>query len=143
VLEHDGQQLSATQARRQALSDADHLAVLHAIWTAETAPARHQHYRDLLAAALPPGYHAEPGPKDQWLWRTLRAAELAAQDPAQVLAEVIAERDLAGARDIPSWTPASVSTLVPSFLSRRVRGPDRFPSSPTPNAARTSPRSPR
>ena len=75
VLEHDGQQLSATQARRQALSDADHLAVLHAIWTAETAPARHQHYRDLLAAALPPGYHAEPGPKDQWLWRTLRAAE--------------------------------------------------------------------
>jgi hypothetical protein len=64
VLDHDGQQLSATQARRQALSDADHLAVLHAIWTAETTPARRQHYRDLLTQALPPGYRAEPGHKD-------------------------------------------------------------------------------
>jgi len=116
VLEHDGQQLSATQARRQALSDADHLAVLHAIWTAETAPARHQHYRDLLAAALPPGYHAEPGPKDQWLWRTLRAAELAAQDPAQVLAEVIAERDLAGARDIPAVLDARLRQHLGSLV---------------------------
>ena len=40
VLDHDGQQHSATQTRNQALADADHLAVLHAIWTAETAPAR-------------------------------------------------------------------------------------------------------
>ena len=42
---------------RQALADADHLAVLHAIWTAETTPARDQRYRDLLddrpAARLP------------------------------------------------------------------------------------------
>ena len=100
VLDHDGQQLSATQTRNQALSDADHLAVLHAIWTAETTPARHQHNRDQLAAVQPPGYHAEPGHKDQWLWRTLRAAELAGQDPAHVLAVAIAERDLAGARDV-------------------------------------------
>jgi hypothetical protein len=102
VLEHDGQQQSATQTRRQGLADADHLAVLHAIWTAETTPARHQHYRDLLRAALPSGHDAEPGNKDQWLWRTLCAAELAGQDPAALLASVIAERDLAGARDIPA-----------------------------------------
>jgi hypothetical protein len=38
VLDHDGQQQSATQTRHQALADADHLAVLHAIWAAETAP---------------------------------------------------------------------------------------------------------
>jgi len=31
VLDRDGQQLSATQIRNQALADADHLAVLHAI----------------------------------------------------------------------------------------------------------------
>ena len=61
VLDHDGQQHSATQTRSQALADADHLALLHAIWTAETTPAREQRYRDLLAAALPPGHHAEPG----------------------------------------------------------------------------------
>ena len=34
VLENDGQQISATQA----LADADHLAILYAIWTAETTP---------------------------------------------------------------------------------------------------------
>ena len=102
VLERDGQQLSATQTRHQALTDADHLAVLHAIWAAETTPARHQHYTDLLLATLPPGYRTEPSHQARWLWRTLRAAELAGLDAAQILAAAIAERDLAGARDIPS-----------------------------------------
>ena len=37
VLERDGQLLSATQDRHRALTDADHLAILNAIWTAETA----------------------------------------------------------------------------------------------------------
>jgi hypothetical protein len=117
VLDHDGQQLSAIQARHQGLSDADHLAVLHAIWTAEATPARHDHYRDLLAAALPPGYHAEPGHKDQWLWRTLRAAELAGQDPAQVLTAAIAERDLGGSRDIPAVLDARLRQLLGSVVS--------------------------
>ena len=65
VLDHDGQQHSATQTRHQALADADHLALLHAIWTAETAPARDQHYRDLLAgrpATRPPRRTRPPGP---------------------------------------------------------------------------------
>jgi hypothetical protein len=82
VLDHDGQQHSATQTRHQALADADHLALLHAIWTAETTPAREQHYRDLLMNALPPGHRAEPGHQARWLWHTLRAAELAGLDPA-------------------------------------------------------------
>jgi hypothetical protein len=81
VLDRDGQQRSATQTRSQALADADHLAILHAIWTAETAPARDQHYRDLLMGVLPPGYRREPGHQARWLWRTLRAAELAGLDP--------------------------------------------------------------
>jgi hypothetical protein len=85
VLGHDGEQLSATQTRQQALSDADHLAVLNAIWTAETTPARHQRYRDLYMAALPPGYQQEPGHQAKWLWQTLHAAELAGQDPAEAL----------------------------------------------------------
>jgi hypothetical protein len=108
VLEHDGQQLSATQTRQQALADADHLAVLHAIWTAETTPAREQRYRDLLLAALPPEHRREPGHQARWLWRTLRAAELAGLDPGQVLADAIAERDLAGARDVPAVVDARI-----------------------------------
>ena len=108
VLDHDGQQLSATQTRQQALSDADHLAVLHAIWTAETAQAREQRYRDLLLGALPPEYRYESGHQARWLWRTLRGAELAGLDAGQVLAESIGERDLAGARDVPSVVDARI-----------------------------------
>ena len=100
VLERDGQLLSASQDRLRALAGADHLAILNAIWTAETTPARQQRYRDLLAASLPPGYRREPGHQARWLWRTLRAAELAGLHPGQVLAAAIAERDLAGARDL-------------------------------------------
>src|ERR1039457_9380 len=85
VLDRDGQQLSATQTRHQALSDADHLALLHAIWTAETTPARHQRYTDLLTQALPPGHRTQqPSHQAKWLWRTLRAAELAGQDAGQL-----------------------------------------------------------
>ena len=117
VLDHDGQQHSATQTRDQALADADHLAALHAIWTAETTPARDQRYRDLLMNALPPGHRAEPGHQARWLWRTLRTAELAGLDPARILADAIAERDLGGARDIPSVIDARLrhrhGSLVP------------------------------
>ena len=116
VLDHDGQQLSATQTRQQALADADHLAVLHAIWSAETAPAREQRYRDLLLAALPPGYRREPGHQARWLWRTLRGAELAGLDAGQVLAEAIGERDLAGARDVPSVIDARIRHRLGSLV---------------------------
>jgi conjugative relaxase-like TrwC/TraI family protein len=117
VLDHDGQQLSATQTRNQALAHADHLAILHAIWTAETTAAREQHYRDLLMNALPFGHRTEPGHQARWLWRTLRAAELAGLDPARVLAEAIAERDRAGSRDIAAVIDARLryrfGSLVP------------------------------
>jgi hypothetical protein len=122
VLERDGQQRSAIQARSQALADADHLALLHAIWTAETSPAREQRYRDLLAAALPPGCHAWPGPRDRWLWRTLHAAELAGLDPAQVLVGAAAERDLAGARDIPA--------VIDTRIRNRTGSPVPLPPGP-------------
>ena len=108
VLDRDGQQRSATQTRHQALADADHLAILHAIWAAETTPAREQEYRALLANSLPPGYRREPGHQARWLWRTLRAAELAGLDHAQTLAYAIAERDLAGSRDIAAVLDARI-----------------------------------
>ena len=122
VLNHDGQQQSATQTRHQALADADHLAILHAIWTAETTPAREQHYRDLLMNTLPPGHRAEPGHQARWLWRTLRAAELAGLDPAGVLADAIAERDLAGSRDI--------AAVLDARLRHRLGAPVPLPSRP-------------
>ena len=120
VLDHDGQQLSATQTRSQAIADADHLALLHAIWTAESTPARQQRYRDLLLAALPPEYRREPGHQARWLWRTLRGAELAGLDAAQVLADAIAERDLAGARDVPSVVDARIRYRLGSLVPHPV-----------------------
>ena len=117
VLDRDGQQHSATWTRDQALADADHLAVLHAIWTAETTPARDQAYRDQLMNTLPPGYRRQPGHQARWLWRTLRAVELAGLDPATVLADAVAERDLAGSRDIAAVLDARIrnrlGVLVP------------------------------
>ena len=95
VLVRYGQHRSATQIRNQALADADHLAIWHAIWAAETTPPRQRRYEDLLMSALPPAYRREPGYQAKWLWRTLRAAELAGLDPTQVLADAICERDLA------------------------------------------------
>ena len=144
VLDRDGQQHSATQTRHQALSDADHLAVLHAIWTAETTPARDQHYRDLLLAALPPGHRAEPGHQARWLWRTLRTAELAGLDPAQSWPTRSPNGTWpAPATSPPSSTPASATAPAPSSRCRPGPGPRRSPPSPTPNAAPTPPRSPR
>jgi len=102
--------------RNQALSDADHLALLHAIWTAETTPARDQRYQDLLMDALPSGYRGQPSHQAKWLWRTLRAAELAGLDAGQALAAAIGERDLAGARDISSVIDARLRHRVGSLV---------------------------
>ncbi len=118
VLERDGQQLSATQTWQQALADADHLALLHAIWTAETSPAREQRYRDLLLAALPPGYRQEPGHQAKWLWRTMRIAELAGLDLNQVLAAAIGERDLTGARDVTAVIDARLRRRTGALIPR-------------------------
>jgi len=116
VVSRDSKQLSASQTWRQALSDADHLAVLHATWTAETTPAREQRYRQLLIAALPPGHHPVPGHREKWLWRTLHAAELAGLDPHQVLTDAIGERDLTGARDIPAVIDSRVRRHVGALI---------------------------
>ena len=112
VLGRDGAELSATETRRQNLANADHLAILHAIWAAETRGARDDRYRDLVMAALPPGYRQPLSHRDRWLFRTLRAAELAGLDPAEVLRTAIASRDLAGSRDIAAVVDARIRSRV-------------------------------
>jgi hypothetical protein len=117
ILGRDGQDLSASQTWQQSLTDADHLAVLHAIWIAETTQAREQRYQRLLTDVLPPGYQQVPSHQAKWLWRTLRAVELAGLDARQVLAGVVGERALTGARDGHAVIDARIrrhaGTLVP------------------------------
>jgi hypothetical protein len=63
-----------------------------------------------------PGTVPNPATRPRWLWRTLRAAELAGLDPARVLAETIAERDLAGSRDVPSVIDARLRYRLGSLV---------------------------
>ncbi len=116
VLDRDGAALSASATRRRNLANADHLGILQTIWTAETAGARHDRYRDLVQAALPPGYRQDLSPQARWLFRTMRAAELAGLDPAEVIRTAIASRDLAGARDIASVLDARIRARVTPLL---------------------------
>ena len=118
VLERDGAQLSASETRRRSLANADHLAVLNAIWTAETRDARTNRYRDLVMAALPPEHQGELSHQARWLFRTLRAAELAGLDPAEVARSAVESRDLAGARDIASVIDARIRQRVYPLLPR-------------------------
>jgi hypothetical protein len=122
VLSRDGAELSATETRRRNLVNADHLAVLHAIWTAETRDVRHDRYRDLVAAALPPGHRDELSHRARWLYRTLHAAELAGLDPADVIRTAIASRDLAGSRDITAVIDARIRLRIDPLLPQ-PRGP--------------------
>ena len=116
VLDRDGAELSASKTRQRNLANADHLAILNTIWTAETRHARNDRYRDLVMAALPPGYRQELSHQARWLFGTLRTAELAGLDPAEVARSAIESRDLAGARDIASVIDARIRQRVHPLL---------------------------
>jgi len=133
VLSCDGAELSATETRRRNLANADHLAVLHAIWTAETRDARHDRYRELVAAALPPRHRGELSHRALCLYRTLHAAELAGLDPAEVLRAAIASRDLAGSRDIAAVLDARIRQRTDPLLPQsQGRWTSRVPQLPDP-----------
>ena len=116
VLDRDGAELSASAIRQRNLANADHLAILNAIWTAETRDDRYDRYRDLVMAALPPGYRQDVSPQARWLFRTLHAAELAGLDPVEVVHSAIACRDLAGVQDIASVLDARIRQRVYPLL---------------------------
>jgi AAA domain/TrwC relaxase len=131
ILDRDGAQLSATETRERNLANADHLAVLGAIWAGETRQAQDTRYRDLVTAALPPGYRHELSPQARWLYRTLRSAELAGLDPAEVARSAIESRDLAGARDIAAVIDTRIRQRVYPLLPQ-PQGPwsERIPQVP-------------
>ncbi len=122
VLMRDGSEMSASETRRRSLANADHLGVLNAIWTAETQTAHNSRYHDLVLAALPPGYRQELAYQARWLYRTLRTAELAGLDPADVIRRAVESRDLAGARDIASILDARIRQHAQS-LQPQPQGP--------------------
>src|SRR6185437_1980091 len=119
ILNCDGAEQSASVTRQRNLANADHLATLHAIWTSEAQAARHDRYRDLVTAALPPGHRQPLSHQARWLYRTLHAAELAGLDPAEVIRTAIAARDLAGSRDIAAVLDARIRHRIDPLLPQR------------------------
>jgi hypothetical protein len=134
VLSRDGAELSASAIRQRNLANADHLATLHAIWIAETTAARHDRYRDLVSAALPPGHRQPLSHQARWLYRTLHAAELAGLDPAEIIRTAITSRDLSGSRDIAAVLDARIRPRINPLLPQ-PQGPwiRRIPQLPDPD----------
>jgi hypothetical protein len=101
-LERDGQQLSATDTREAAWSDADRLDVLGAQWQAVTREASQQRYEAALREALGPGAAGKVmgDPAATWLWRSLREAEAAGFDAAGLLQQAVASRPLGDAESV-------------------------------------------
>jgi hypothetical protein len=134
VLDRDGAALSASATRQRNLANGDHLGILQTIWSAETAGTRNDRYRELVLAALPPGYRQDLSPEARWLFRTMRAAELAGLDPTQVIRTAIASRDLGGVRDIASVLDFRIRPHVAQLLPR-PQGPwsSRVPDLPDPD----------
>ena len=145
VLDHDGQQHSATQTRNQALADADHLAAAARDLDrrdrpgprpALPRPARRPPCHPATApnpATRPGGCGAPCAPPNSPAWTP--PASSPTPSPNGTWPEP--------ATSPASSTPASATASAPSSRCRPGRGPRRSPPSPTRNAARSSPRSPR
>jgi hypothetical protein len=136
VLSRDGAELSASAIRQRNLANADHLVTQHAIWTAETTAARHDCYRDLVTAALPPGHRSRTRPAgcsvpcmppNSPAWTRPRSSSPPSHpgtwpDPATAP---------------PSSTPGSARASTRWFPSRTAPGPGGSPTCPIPTGGPT------
>src|SRR5205823_464267 len=86
VLARDATDLAANEYRERQRSNADHLGQLHAIWMDLTERADAERFRPVVQSALANTRGTADGeldtPTARWLYRTMRAAELAGADPA-------------------------------------------------------------
>src|SRR5262249_2301817 len=97
-------------------SNADHLGLLHAIWMDLTERADAARFRPVVQSALANTWGLTDGeldiPTARWLYRTMRAAELAGTNPGEAVTHAIQSRDRGGARDIPAVIDARMRPWV-------------------------------
>jgi AAA domain/TrwC relaxase len=126
VLARDATDLAATEYRERELSNADHLGLLHTIWMDLTERADSARFRPIVRSALAEAWgmtDARLGsPTARWLYRTMRAAELAGEDPAEAVRDAVQSHDLTGARDIPAVIDARMRRSV-NVMTPRPVGP--------------------
>jgi hypothetical protein len=116
-MDRDDAEPSASHYRLGALANADHLGVLHARWADLAGKLDRQRYHQLVNNALPPEYRQDDfGPEATWLWRTMRAAELAGLDAGEVVRATIGTRSLADARNVAAVLDARMRKIVDSLV---------------------------
>jgi hypothetical protein len=112
-MDRDEAEASATEHRLRALANADHLGILHSRWSDLAGKADHHRYHQLINDALPQEYRSDDfGPEATWLWRTIRAAELAGLDAAEVARATVNARTLAGARSVAAILDTRMRKIV-------------------------------
>ncbi|MGZ4543572.1 MAG: C-terminal helicase domain-containing protein, partial [Mycobacteriaceae bacterium] len=104
---------SASEYRDRGLANADHLGILHSRWADLASKADRERYHQLVMDALPAGYRQDDfGPEETWLYRTLRAAEMAGLDAGEVMRAMVNARKLTGARNVAAVLDARMRTIV-------------------------------
>jgi hypothetical protein len=112
--------LSATETREQALSDADHLGALHAIWMDQGRAEVYTRYARAVRECAGPADAEEILNDTDVLWRTVRAAEFAGLDGNEVLRQAIAGRSFTGARSHSAVLEARIRRKT-GHLPPRIR----------------------
>jgi conjugative relaxase-like TrwC/TraI family protein len=112
VVRRDDTELSATETREQALSDADHLGALHALWIDQCRAEAYGRYAQAVRDYADPVDAAEILNDTDRLWRTVRSAELAGLDGAHVVRDAITGRPFTGARSHSAVLDARIRAMV-------------------------------
>jgi len=139
ILGHDGAEVSALETQDRALANADHLAVLNAMWQGDIASLHTDRYRKIVLSAMPPQYAADEltSPQATWLWRTLRGVEAAGLDAREVVQEAVDSRSLAGARNLASVIDARIRWMTgPLVPQPQRRWPEQVPAVADPERQR-------
>jgi hypothetical protein len=111
-LDREASEDSATEYQRKSLARADHLGLLHARWADQVKMADYERYQRIVQDALPPEWRGQLSPRATWLYRTMKAAELAGLDAAEVTQTAIRSRSLEGTRDVASVLDARMRAMV-------------------------------
>jgi conjugative relaxase-like TrwC/TraI family protein len=112
VVRRDDAELSATETRDHALSDADHLGALHAIWMDQCRAEAYGRYAQAVRDHAEPADAAEILKDTDHLWRTIHAAELAGFDGAHLIRAAIIGRPFTGARSHSAVLDARIRTMT-------------------------------
>jgi hypothetical protein len=111
-LDREAAEDSATEYQRKSLVRADHLGLLHARWADQVKTADCERYQRIVQEALPEEWRGQLSPQATWLYRTMKAAELAGLDAAEVTQTAIRSRSLEGTRDVASVLDARMRAMV-------------------------------